>query len=180
MTGAPPPAAGGGGLGVAGPSGEVPGRNPAARHGVLVEPAEGSFALAEDAQLDALGERVARLVAPGGAILLSTPNVGHYSVVEDLLAGRWDYLPIGLLCYTHLRFFTQRTLEDWLERLGFDRYRLIPQRTEESPRLAAWLEASSEAGDGGLELDRESLRTQGFFVLIHPGPSRWNRPKAET
>jgi len=125
-------------------------------------------------------QRVARLVAPEGSILLSVPNVGHYSVVEDLLAGRWDYLPIGLLCYTHLRFFTRRTLEDWLERLGFDRYRLIPQRTEESPRLAAWLEASSEAGDGGPELDRESLRTQGFFVSIHPEPSRWNRPKADT
>ena len=51
-------------------------------------------------------------VTPGGRLVLSVPNVGHWAVVEDLLAGRWDYLPIGLLCYTHYRFFTRRTLAD--------------------------------------------------------------------
>lgn len=99
-----------------------------------------------------------RWLRPGGTVVLSTPNVGHYSVVEDLLAGRWDYLPIGLLCYTHLRFFTRRTLEDWLGRLGFERFRLIPQQTEEPP----W---TGSAGDL-LELDRESLRTKAFWVVI--------------
>ena len=101
------------------------------------------------------------LVRPGGRIVLSVPNVGHWSVVEDLLAGRWDYLPIGILCYTHYRFFTRRTLADWLARCGFDRGRLVAQRTEPPP----WL------GDGATELaglaaDAESLRTQGFWVLI--------------
>lgn len=105
-------------------------------------------------------EQAAGWLAPGGAILLSTPNVGHYSVVEDLLAGRWDYLPIGLLCYTHLRFFTRRTLEDWLARLGFRRVRLIPQLTEGSTRLEALKER--------VEIDAESLRTRGFFVLVQP------------
>jgi SAM-dependent methyltransferase len=100
------------------------------------------------------------LLRPGGTVLLSTPNVGHYAVVEDLLAGRWDYLPIGILCYTHLRFFTRRTLEDWLGRLGFERFQLIPQRTEESPRIAALA--------GAVEVDRESLRTKGFWVVIRP------------
>ena len=66
-----------------------------------------------------------RLLRPGGRIVLSIPNVGHYSVVEDLLAGRWDYLPIGLLCYTHFRFFTRATLASWLERLGFSRYQIV-------------------------------------------------------
>lgn len=110
--------------------------------------------------------RAADWLAPGGAILLSTPNVGHHSVVEDLLAGRWDYLPIGLLCYTHLRFFTRRTLEDWLGRLGFEDFRLIPQLTEGSRPL----EALSRKEDPDLELDRESLRTKGFYVLIRPRP----------
>jgi 2-polyprenyl-3-methyl-5-hydroxy-6-metoxy-1,4-benzoquinol methylase len=139
--------------------------------------------------------RAAGWLADGGTILLSTPNVGHYSVVEDLLAGRWDYLPIGLLCYTHLRFFTRRTLEDWLGRLGFGDFRLIPQLTEGSERLE-WLSRSPETGPNalppGLELDRESLRTQGFYVVLRPradagdpsglrdGPERGNRPAADT
>ena len=117
-------------------------------------------------------QRAAGWLAPGGTILLSTPNVGHHSVVEDLLAGRWDYLPIGLLCYTHLRFFTRRTLEDWLGRLGFEDFRLIPQLTEGSRRLESLSqrEAPSSENTPGLELDRDSLRTKGFYVLIRPRP----------
>lgn len=104
-------------------------------------------------------QRLASLVRPGGRVILSVPNVGHHAVVTDLLAGRWDYLPIGLLCYTHYRFFTRRTLQDWLERLGFTRFALVPQVTELPAELA---------GDvpPGLELDRESLATKGFYVLI--------------
>lgn len=112
-------------------------------------------------------QQAAGWLAPGGTILLSTPNVGHYSVVEDLLAGRWDYLPIGLLCYTHLRFFTRKTLEDWLGRLGFHRVRLVPQVTEGSPRLEALRER--------LDIDAQSLRTRGFFVLVQP---EWNSREA--
>lgn len=128
--------------------------------------------------------RAAGWLAPGGTILLSTPNVGHHAVVEDLLAGRWDYLPIGLLCYTHLRFFTRRTLEDWLGRAGFEDFRLIPQLTEGS----RCLESLCPQEDPGLELDRESLRTKGFYVLIRPRADagadsdtrRGNRPEADT
>jgi SAM-dependent methyltransferase len=101
--------------------------------------------------------RLASLVRPGGRIVLSVPNVGHHSVVADLLAGRWDYLPIGLLCYTHYRFFTRQTLDDWLRRLGFARFALVPQTTE----LPA-----AFAGDWPVALDRESLATKGFWVLI--------------
>ena len=107
---------------------------------------------------DAFLTRVRRLVRPGGRIVLSVPNVGHYSVVEDLLAGRWDYLPIGLLCYTHFRFFTRATLASWLERLGFSRFEIVAQTTELPERFAG-------AADR-FEVDLESLRTQGFYVVV--------------
>lgn len=102
------------------------------------------------------------LVRPGGRIVLSVPNVGHYSVVEDLLAGRWDYLPIGILCYTHYRFFTRATLADWLARCGFPDARLIPQHTEPPP----WRPADLPSG---LDADPESLRTKGFYVIAEVG-----------
>lgn len=106
--------------------------------------------------------RMRRLLEPDGTLLMSVPNVGHGALVEDLLAGRWDYLPIGLLCYTHYRFFTRATLASWLERCGFSRVRLVAQRTEEPERLLAALEGSD------LELDRDSLATRGFYVLAQP------------
>ncbi|HEV8238782.1 MAG TPA: class I SAM-dependent methyltransferase [Thermoanaerobaculia bacterium] len=109
---------------------------------------------------EAVLRRLADHLRPGGRIVLSVPNVGHHSVVADLLAGRWDYLPIGLLCYTHYRFFTRRTLEDWMRRLGFGKVELVAQRTELPAQLAAL------AAQGGLEVDAESLSTKGFYVLI--------------
>ena len=113
---------------------------------------------------DAFLELARRLLRPGGRIVLSVPNVGHYSVVEDLLAGRWDYLPIGLLCHTHYRFFTRHTLEDWLGRCGFRIFRLVPQETELPER---WRRPA--ALPDGLEVDAESLRTKGFYVVATAG-----------
>lgn len=106
-------------------------------------------------------DRIRPLVRPGGRIVLSVPNVGHHSVVRDLLAGRWDYLPIGILCYTHYRFYTRRTLVDWLARCGFPDARLVPQRTA----APEWLPAMLEEGPG-LAVDAESLSTKGFYVLL--------------
>lgn len=103
--------------------------------------------------------RVPRLLAPGGRALFSIPNVGHYSVIEDLIAGRWDYLPIGLLCYTHFRFFTRQTLADWLRRSGIERFELIPQKTE--------LPECPERFTAHFETDLESLSTKGFYVVVH-------------
>ena len=102
--------------------------------------------------------RVRGLLAPGGRAIFSIPNVGHWSIIEDLLAARWDYLPIGLLCYTHYRFFTRRSLGDWLRRSGIERFELIPQRTELPERFA---------GLAGFETDPESLSTKGFYVIVY-------------
>ncbi|MCY8908580.1 class I SAM-dependent methyltransferase [Bacillus atrophaeus] len=45
-----------------------------------------------------------------GTVLACVPNVGHISVVLELLAGKWTYTKAGLLDQTHLRFFTLHEL----------------------------------------------------------------------
>jgi len=50
------------------------------------------------------------LLAAGGAVVMSLPNVTHGSLRLALLQGRWDYRETGLLDRTHLRFFTQESL----------------------------------------------------------------------
>ena len=60
----------------------------------LVDPAQ--------ALLDAAG-----LLAPGGAVVASIPNVAHGSLRLALLEGRWQYRDEGLLDRTHLHFFTR-------------------------------------------------------------------------
>ncbi|MBZ0088945.1 MAG: class I SAM-dependent methyltransferase, partial [Thermoanaerobaculia bacterium] len=103
--------------------------------------------------------RMRGLLAADGALLLSVPNVGHGALVEDLIAGRFDYLPVGLLCYTHYRFFTRAALERWFERGGFSRVEIVGQPLAPPAGLAERLAAA------GLEVDRESLATGGFFVV---------------
>ena len=102
--------------------------------------------------------RMLDYLRPGGRIVMSTPNVGHYSIVSDLIRGRWDYVPIGLLCYTHLRFFTKSTLEDWLAMAGCGVVEVIPQRTALPDSVARWARSVPDA-------DLDSLATKGFWVV---------------
>lgn len=64
-------------------------------------------------------KRLAPLVRPGGLVLVSSPNIAHYSIVLQLLAGRWDLTDRGAMDRTHLRWFTPRTYADLINTSGF-------------------------------------------------------------
>jgi len=53
--------------------------------------------------------RLAVLLAPGGRMIISVPNIANVAVRIALLAGRFEYTDAGILDRTHLRFFTHRT-----------------------------------------------------------------------
>jgi 2-polyprenyl-3-methyl-5-hydroxy-6-metoxy-1,4-benzoquinol methylase len=58
---------------------------------------------------------VTRYLNPNGTIIVSLPNVRHYSIVLPLLLkGSWKYEEAGLLDRTHLRFFTRATAYELL------------------------------------------------------------------
>lgn len=58
------------------------------------------------------------LLAPGGQIVISIPNVAHGSLRLALLQGRWKYTDVGLLDRTHIRFFTWSSLGEFLADAG--------------------------------------------------------------
>ncbi len=60
----------------------------------------------------------ARKLTPSGRIVVSIPNVRHWSVVGELLQGRWEYQDAGILDRTHLRFFTRAGVVALLEEAG--------------------------------------------------------------
>jgi SAM-dependent methyltransferase len=80
---------------------------------------------------------------PGGRILITLPNAAHWSVRWELLSGRFQYRPRGILDQSHLRFFTKdsaesmirraglRVLEDWAIPLPLPL--LVPAAEEEGP-----------------------------------------------
>ena len=103
-----------------------------------------------------------RVLRPDGVLLLSVPNVGHWSVVWDLLEGRFDYQPVGILCNTHLRFFTRHGLETLLADAGFrvERWENVSSRPPEA--FVAFLERPAAPG---VMPDLEGLATESFHVL---------------
>ena len=61
----------------------------------------------------------AGLLAAQGKILISVPNAAYGGLVAELLEGDFTYRDEGLLDRTHLRFFTSRSLQQFLEAEGW-------------------------------------------------------------
>lgn len=59
------------------------------------------------------------LLAGGGYLLLSLPNVVHWEVRRAVIAGRFEYTKTGLLDRSHLRFFTYATAVRLIEASHF-------------------------------------------------------------
>jgi methionine biosynthesis protein MetW len=54
-----------------------------------------------------------------GAVIVSVPNVAHWSVRLCLLRGKFDYWSFGIMDATHLRWFTAATIRSLLVSAGF-------------------------------------------------------------
>jgi len=55
-----------------------------------------------------------KLLAPGGKVLISLPNVAHWSVRIPLLFGNFDYYDRGIMDRTHYQFFTRKRVRQLL------------------------------------------------------------------
>lgn len=103
-----------------------------------------------------------RISTAGGGLLLSLPNIGSASIVGDLLAGRFDYVYMGLTCAGHLRFFTRRSIEEMLAMAGWAVAEIVPQDLATTPpaeELMRRLEAA------GVPFSREDLAPAGYYVI---------------
>ena len=111
---------------------------------------------------DAFLQRLGSLLRDGGYIFITIPNVGHWSIVEDLIAGRWDYVPAGIMTISHLRFFTKNTILSLLEDAGFTIMSVDEQSStleEDTEEVFGLLEKHN------VELDRKSLSCLSYYIL---------------
>jgi len=60
------------------------------------------------------------LIADGGYVVISLPNIAHADVRLALLTGKFEYRPTGLLDQTHIRFFTRDTITNFLHQNDFE------------------------------------------------------------
>ena len=81
---------------------------------------------------------VAALCRPGGAVVISVPNVAYWQARLRLLLGVWRYEPTGLFDSGHLRFLTRATLVELVEGAGLRVERCQPARPPDlAPHVAA-------------------------------------------
>lgn len=59
------------------------------------------------------------LLAPGGYIVVSLPNIVHWTVRLKVLLGKFQYQSTGLLDVTHVRFFDLRSARELLNDSGY-------------------------------------------------------------
>jgi methionine biosynthesis protein MetW len=69
---------------------------------------------------------------PGGAVIVSVPNMAHWSVRLCLLRGKFEYSRNGIMDATHLRWFTLDAIKSVLSTSGF-------QVTDYRPTAGQWL-----------------------------------------
>lgn len=72
-------------------------------------------------------ENAKMFLKPGGKILISLPNVAHYSIRLKLLSGKWEMHDWGILDKTHLHFYALDSAKALLEGAGLKIEKLRPR-----------------------------------------------------
>ena len=70
-------------------------------------------------QPDVLLNELRAVVAPGGSVLVSIPNFGHWYPRVRTMFGLFDYDRRGILDRTHVRFFTHRSFKRLAQTAGY-------------------------------------------------------------
>ncbi len=108
------------------------------------------------------------LLRPGGTLVVSVPNMGHWTVVRGLLQGVLDYLPAGLLNRGHLRWFTETSLRTALEDAGFIVEHFQRRQPPPTPQGCVFLESLRNVGS--IPISEQSLLTEAFLVRARKAP----------
>ncbi|MET0901869.1 MAG: bifunctional glycosyltransferase/class I SAM-dependent methyltransferase [Acidimicrobiales bacterium] len=69
---------------------------------------------------EALLDEIGNHLRPGGSVITSIPNFGHWYPRLRVAAGRFDYDARGLLDRGHLRFFTRRSFARMVRDAGWE------------------------------------------------------------
>jgi 2-polyprenyl-3-methyl-5-hydroxy-6-metoxy-1,4-benzoquinol methylase len=102
-----------------------------------------------------------RLARPGATLVASVPNVTHLSLVRDLVRGRFDYVPSGLLDAGHLRWFTRETLGELLAEAGWTVETVAGEAGAPSPDSSSFLRGLA----GWESADHAALATYQWIAV---------------
>ncbi len=103
---------------------------------------------------------------PGGAVVISVPNVANWQARLRLLRGVWRYEPCGLFDSGHLRFFTRAALFELVAGCGLAVESCVPARL---PALALQVPAVSRLPTPVRQIVDRGWRLAGYgLARIRP------------
>jgi len=118
----------------------------------------------------AMLKQMSALLKTDGYLVLSIPNAGHWSLTRALLKGQFQYIPLGLVCIGHLRWFTETSIRRALDEAGFRIDALERQQIPPTPSGEKFIHDMCAAGYG----EERSLRTNEFIIraVKKTGPAK--------
>ena len=75
-------------------------------------------------------EKAKAFLRKEGSLILSVPNIRHWSIVKEIMENGFSYTPWGPLSVTHIRFFTK---SDILELLYFSGFKVDKLKCDKIP-----------------------------------------------
>jgi len=64
--------------------------------------------------------RCHNLLSQNGRLIISVPNIAHWTIRWDLLWGKFNYTETGLLDNTHVHFFTEQSFREMIKQTGYE------------------------------------------------------------
>ncbi len=64
-------------------------------------------------------KNVRRILKPSGKIIMSIPNISHYTAIYAIMNGNFTYEDSGLFDRTHIRFFTLNEIKKLIANTGY-------------------------------------------------------------
>ncbi len=110
---------------------------------------------------------VRRVLEPGGRLILSIPNIRHWSVLKDLIEGHFDYVDAGILDRTHLRFFTRESISRTLNQSGFTVKQISGLSIKDIQVPSEFIQACAESGLNTSTLTLEGQVSQ-YLIVAEP------------
>ncbi|APW44477.1 class I SAM-dependent methyltransferase [Rhodoferax saidenbachensis] len=109
----------------------------------------------------------ARRLKPGGCAIVCIPNVQHWSVFANLVAGSWPRQDSGLFDRTHIRWFTLEDMVHLVESAGLSVETVVPRIFDEPKGLSVMEDLEALALN--LSVSPDALIHRGMvlqFVLV--------------
>lgn len=110
-------------------------------------------------------KRLRPVIAPGGCLIASSPCVTHWSVIRDLLEGKFEYVPFGILCFEHIHFFTPESMRAVFVEAGFRIEQEISMCHADGPEAEAFFRELQRCS---FMAAKETFEIAELTVLVKP------------